>query len=304
MNITGYLLTLGGCVLLSVVWFGAEWKRSGGKRAGLLSLLILALGGLLGLVCAKATYLLLRINTLSLDRLGNAILRLQPDELSYYGGVAGVCLALWLSAKIVGDSPRKVMNAFAPMGAFLAAGARFAEGFLGMLGTGKYLEQSFFPVAVEISWGDWKEYYLAVFMLEGIFSLVAMVLSIRHREEPHRFLRTLFYLCLPQVFCESLRMQTIAWLFIKTEQLICYLFCEGVLVWYAFRAGARKGSSWIPALVGLIVCGLTIAEEFAMDKTNIPHWITYACMIAGLAAVAAAEHWGYQKILKKFKKGE
>ena len=300
MNITAYLLTLGGFVLAGILWFGAAWKGQGGKKTGVLCLLILFLGCLLGFVCAKATWLLLRANTLSFDRLWSAIIRVQPDELSYYGGVVGVCLALWLSAKLAGQPARQVMNAFAPMGALIAAGARFGEGFLGMLGTGKYLEKSFFPVAVEISWGDdWKEYYLAVFMLEGLLSLAAMAFALRHRAERDRFLRTLFYLCLPQVFCESLRMQTIAWLFIKTEQLICFLFCEGVLVWYGFRAGTRSFRRWLPALTGLVVCGLTVAEEFALDKTNIPHWITYACMIAGLAAMAVAEHRGYHRIYAK-----
>ena len=300
MNITAYLAAIGGVVLISFLWFGVSWNREGGKNAGILALLTGFLCVLLGLVCAKATYLLLRINTLSLDRLGEAILRIQPDELSYYGGAAGICLALWLSAKMLGESPRQVMNAFAPMGAFMAAGFRFAEGFLGMLGTGMYLEYSFFPVAVEISWGDWKEYYLAVFMLEGIMSLIAMVLSLRHKGETYRFLRTLFYLCLPQILCESLRSTSIAWLFVRAEMLFCYLLCEGVFVWYAFKADRKQLKSWVPAIVGLVACGVVITAQFAIDgkiaigNSAIPQWICYAVEIAALAAMAVAEHKGYR----------
>ena len=60
----------------------------------------------------------------------------------------------------------------------------------------------------------------------------------------------------------------------------------------AFRLGRKERRHWLPALVGLVVLLLTVAEEFALDKTDIPHWITYALMVAGLAAMAWAEHRG------------
>jgi hypothetical protein len=135
-------------------------------------------------------------------------------------------------------------------------------------------------------------------MFEGLFSLVAMVLSLYHKDEHDRFLRTLFYLCLPQIFCESLRAMSIKWLFVRSEQLFCFLFCEGVLIWYGIR---KKGNvSFLQrfgaALVGLVVCGLIIAAEFALDGKilingeMIPKWITYGVFLAGLGAMAVAEH--------------
>ena len=137
--------------------------------------------------------------------------------------------------------------------------------------------------------------------IAGVFSalaLAAMVFSLLHAKDRDCWIRTLFYLCLPQILCESLRVQTISWLFIKAEQLVCFLVCEGVLVWYALRKNPRAFRSWIPALCGLAVCGLLIAIEFALDGKSriggegLPHWLLYTLMVAGLAVLAIAEHKG------------
>ena len=294
IKLTVYLLFMGCSAAACILWFFLCCRRRlPAGRAAALSVLTLGLGILLGIVGARLVWFFCRINTKP------ALLPLRYDELSYYGGVAGVILAVWLSAKILGLSGRETLNTFAPMGALMAAMARFAEGFLGMLGFGAWLEEGiFFPVTVEVAYGgDYSEFYLAVFMLEGLFALIAMVLSLCHRQERDRFLRTLFYLCLPQVFCESLRALSIKWLFVRSEQLFCFLFCEGVLLWYGIR---RKGCPplrrWAAALTGLLVCGLIITAEFALDgkilihDEMIPKWITYGFVLAGLACMAVAEH--------------
>ena len=299
INLTPYLLFMGCSVVICILWFFLSCrKQMPAGRAAALSGLTLVLGILLGIAGARLVWFLCRMNT------HPALFSLKYDELSYYGGVAGVTLAVWLSAKILGLGGRETLNRFAPMGAFMAAMVRFAEGFLAMekvmLGVGAWMEEGiFFPVTVEFVYdGSYSEFYLAVFMFEGLFSLVAMVLSLYHKNDRDRFLRTMYYLCLPQIFCESLRAMSIKWLFVRSEQLFCYLFCEGVLVWHGFR---KKGNCsflrrFSPALVGLLVCGLVIIAEFALDGKilingeMIPKWVTYGFVLAGLAAMAIAEH--------------
>ena len=276
-----------------ILWFFLNLRRSlaAGKAAALAGL-TLVLGVLFGVIGARGVWLLCRINTRP------AVFPFQYDQLSYYGGVAGVIAAAALAAKLSGQPVGKTLNTFAPMGALMAAAARFAEGFLGLMGVGTWMEEGiFFPVTVEFVYDEYySEFYLAVFMLEGLFALIAMILSLCHGKEKDRFLRTLFYLCLPQVFCESLRAVSINWLFVRAEQLFCFVFCEGVLVWHAFRKGAKQFFSWVPALIGLLVCGLVITAEFALDgkilinDKAISHWIIYGFVLAGLAAMAAAEH--------------
>ena len=295
INLTAYLLFMGCSAAACILWFFLACRRHmPAGRAGALSMLTLVLGIILGLTGARLVWFLCRINTRP------ALFSLVYYELSYYGGVAGVSLAVWLSAKIMRMNGRDALNCFAPMGTFMAAMARFAEGFLGMLGVGACLEEGiFFPVTIELVYDEtYSEFYLAVFMFEGLFSLAALVLCLKHKDERDRFLRTLFYLCLPQVFCESLRAQSINWLFVRSEQLFCFAFCEGVLFWYGLRMKGQVSflKRWGAAILGLLVCGLVITAEFALDgkiligEEMIPKWITYGFALAGLAAIAAAEH--------------
>ena len=296
INLTTYLIFTGCSVAVCFLWYFLALRREmkAGKAAAACAV-SLALGVLLGIACARLGWVLMRIETRP------PLFALAYDELSFFGGMAGVILAVFLAAKLFRLPVRKALNAFAPAGALLAALMRFAEGFLGLYGVG-YVEDwietgVFFPVTVEVAWDEYySEFYFAVFMLSGLFSLIAMVLSLVHGRERNRFIRTLFYLCLPQILCESLRLQAIVWLFVKEEQLLCFLVCEVILAARAVKAGAGRFRSWIPALAGLAVCGVLVALEFAIDgkitvgENMIPLWVSYLVMTAALAAMAVMEH--------------
>ena len=299
LNLTGFLATVGCGVLLCILWFFLALRgKAGSGKSALTSLTVLVLGILLGIACARVVWVLCML------QYHYPLFRLNYDELSYYGGMAGVVLAVALAAKINRQDVRETLNVFAPMGALLAASIRFAEYFLGEFGCGEWMETGlFFPVTVEFRLDEfYADYYPAVFMLEGLFAVIAMVLALVRKADRYRWVRTLFYLCLPQILCESLRMNSIAWRFVRAEMLFCFLWCEGVLVWYALRAGRKKFSSWIPAITGLLVCGLVIVLEFVKDGKitfggqMVSHWIVYAAMAAVLAVMAAAEHEGYKSI--------
>ena len=298
INLTGFLLVTGCGALLCILWFFLSRRAEAGSgKSALLSLLILVLGTVLGIACARLVWVLCMISY------HPPLFALSYDELSYYGGMAGVVLAVCLAAKLCGENVRKTLNAFAPMGALLAAAIRFAEYFLGDFGLGAWMEEGlFFPLTIEFNYGDFSEFYPAVFMLEGIFSLIAMILSLVHRDEKYRWIRTLFYLCLPQIIHESLRWVSISWRFVRSEQLFCFLLCEGVLIWYALRAEPKKLRSWVPALTGLLVCGVVIVAEFAKDGKIMPfghmmsQWAIYGIVAAMLALMAFMEHKGHQRI--------
>ena len=299
VNLTGFLVFTGCGALLCILWFFlALRKKTGSSKAALISGLSLVLGVLLGVACARTVYVLCML------RYHFPLFSLRYDELSYYGGMAGVILAVCIAGKAGGLKIRETLNTFAPMGALLAAAVRFAEYFLGEFGCGEWMETGlFFPLTVEFRLDEfYADYYPAVFMLEGLFAVIAMILALVHRNEKFRWVRTLFYLCLPQILCESLRMNSIAWRFVRAEMLFCFLWCEGVLVWYAFMRDRKKFSSWVPALTGLLVCGLVIVLEFVKDGKiqisgqMVAHWIVYAVMALGLAAMAFAEHRGYRRI--------
>ncbi len=308
VNISAYLLMMGiSAVCVSALFYFSVRRRLGlsSGRAFSLSACVFLLGTVFAVLGAKLFYFIFRFTYISAQGFSAYWLSLRTEEMSYYGGVAGVILAVFVSARICRVQPRPVFSAFAPWGALMAAAARFAEYYLFPAGTGATLDDPLpFPIAVNIVYSEYySESLLAVFMYEGFMSLVACALSLVHRDEPRRFLRTLFYLCLPQVLLESLRSEAINLLFVHLEQLLCFVFVEGVLAWYGWKADRKSFSSWVPALAGLAVCGLLIAAEFALDgkihigDARIPEWIIYAVMACGLAVLAAAEHRGNRRSL-------
>ena len=304
VRMPAYLAWMGGSAVLTALWYAFLASPRGARRRGAaLALLTLALGLPLGLIGSRLGYLLLRVDVFPWNRPMQALGRLEMDELSIVGGAAGVCLAVALAARCLKAPGREALNRFAPAGALMLALARFGEQYLGMLGVGMYLEEPLFPVTAAFTWdGEWFEYYLAVYILEGAAALAVCVFSLLRRKEEDCFLRTVFYLCLPQILLESLRMQSISWLFVRAEQLVCYLVCEGILIGYAVRAGGKQPRAWGPPAAGLLACGVVILGEFALDGKiglpdgDIPIWLIYTVMALALAAMAAAEHAGRKRL--------
>ena len=149
-----------GCgAVLCILWFFLELrKKVNNGRSVLISLATLVLGIVLSIVLARIVWVLCML------RYHYPLLNLKYDELSYYGGMAGVILAVCLSSKIGGLNLRETLNTFAPMGALFAAVIRFSEGCLGDFGCGEWMEEGiFFPVTVEFASGDYSDFYPAIF---------------------------------------------------------------------------------------------------------------------------------------------
>ena len=277
------------------------------KKGALFSVLSLFSGIILGLFSARLFFFLFRLSSAAKEH----FFSFSPHEMSYYGGLAGICIAVALAAKLLRFPVRGALNVFAFSAALLAALIRFAEYWLGYLGTGG-LEILFtgdtegiilpFPFGLtEVFSDDYAECCLAVFMLEGILSLRAAVFALQNRKDPLCFIRTVFYLCLFQVLCESMRDMSLRWLFVRYEQLLCYLIAEGILVWYGIASARRHKWNFGASVVGLVVLGLTVAEEYMLDgkifsSWGLPHSAIYFLMALGLAEMMIAEHYARKKL--------
>ena len=182
---------------------------------------------------------------------------------SYYCGVAGFCLGVVLSARLTREKPMELLNAFAPAGVLLAALARFGE-----------------------------------VMLEGLLTLGVFALCITLFKK-HRFLRSLFYLCLLQILCESLRSDSFTWLFVKVEQLICMLGVAGVLLAYCVNPpGVRR--HWMPIIYCFPVAAVFVVLEFALNgKIPLFKPLCYAIMLAGLVLLSLDEIWAFRRMESK-----
>ncbi len=272
-------LCLSGLICLAFAYL-AQTRMAGSAKAFGLSVTEAVLGTGLGLLFARGFYGLIRIGYLT--KLGDAwqfFSFRNPEELCFFGGVAGVILAVVISAYIFRLSPIKVLNHFAPAGALMIALVRFAEYFLQseMLGLGVptsigLAEETAlaFPWGIAIDWfgdGTYLEYHLAVFMYEGLVALAAMFFAVFRMKDRDCFIRTLFYICLAQILLESIRETSIAWLFVKAEQLMCFLYVEGVLVLYGVRRlREKKWYGILPPLLGLLAAGVVVLVEFALQN--------------------------------------
>lgn len=295
-----YLLFMGGGALIAA---GVHFLLAKGmKKRGLLTALTLVFGVLLGAVCARLSFILLKMEDALMDGIWETLVSDNLECVSFFGGAAGVIFGAVLAAKITGNAPLPALNAWAPAGALMAAAARFAEYFLGTLCVGRIIEDEafqFFPLAMGVDFYGYTEWYLAVFSLAGLAYLAVFLVSLLHFKD-RRFLRTLFYLCLPQIILESLRnYNRLTWTqFVRVEQLACMVCIEAILVLYGLWTEKGTKRRFLPALVGLGCAGVFVAVEFALDKTSLPHALTYSVMALFLALLGWMEHWGNKQLIK------
>ena len=258
----------------------------------------LALGAVIGVAGAKLVYYVTQLDFMIANGWLQSLVNMDPAEWCFFGGAMGTVLGAYLAAKLVGVKPMEALNAFAPAGALMVALGRFSGYFLqdAMIGLGEYMENPalcFFPLTVV---NEWEEHYLAVFMLEGLCGLVVTALSLGVFKEK-RFLRTVFYLCLPQIICESLHSDSISWLFVRVEQLLSMLTMAAVLLVYTVQMGKRK-LRWLPIAVCAACAGLFVGVEFALDKTAWPIPLIYGAMLLGMAVLAVTEAKSYKRTAK------
>lgn len=281
-----YSLTLVAALLVCMA--AGALRLQSRQRRGIVALPALVLSAVLGFALAKVGYVLMQWNFVGRRYGVQAFLRMDPTEFCFFMGCAGVALGMLLAAVICRRPVLRTMDAFAPGLALGVAVARMGEIFLDVAGTGAYVQNEalqFFPVAVV---NEWQEWYYAVFMLSGVCALaVAAVWFFRRGDEARpglTFLRVAFYLALPQLFCESLRVEFMRWGFVKVEQLLCAVTAVGVIALHC-KAGRR----WWPLAATLgIVAGL-VGVEFALDKSGLPALPCYSVMLLLLAALAAVE---------------
>lgn len=293
-----YVLWFLGSLVISLALFAFMNRQEKGVWAK--CLLMGALGTLLGAVCAKLVYYLAMIDFMLMFGWLKSLVDVTMGTFSYYGGVAGFCLGVVISAWITHEKPMKLLNDFAPAGVLLAALARFGEVMLDGVGIRDMLywehpEHCFFPLAVPNEYGEWL---YAVFMLEGLLTLVVFVLCLTcFRKE--RFLRSLFYLFLLQIFCESLRTDSFTWLFVKVEQLICMLGVSGVLLVYCLKSrGVRR--RFMPVVYCFPAAAVFVVLEFALNgKIPLSKPVCYGIMAVGLALLSLTEIRAFRRMQAK-----
>lgn len=208
-----------------------------------------------------------------------------PSEFSFTGCLAGTILGVWLTARLLKQPARQVLDSFALPCCVLAAFVRFAEIFQGDLGLGEMatfgLEEisdssalSFFPLAVRDQWGQWL---LAVSTLEAIGALLAGVLVLRFRAaagsgkarlcDGMLFELSLFSLCTFPMFFEIAKIAGAVFYYVHVEQLLTALLMLVPVIGLCLRLSrSRKRAPWLPLVLFLLCVALNGFSQFFLDK--------------------------------------
>ena len=303
---TAYWLSLAAALALGTAWMALRAKKRGMKTAPVFAGVLL--GAVLAFALSKGLFTAL-LSSKVWPRYGWAsLLRMDAAEFSFIGGCLGMTLGIALGAKLHKISPPKMLSLFAPAGALMAVGARAAEIFLDMQGAGSYVENETFaraPFAISNEWGEW---FWAVFLLEALAALVvAVVFGVRKKEDAIdglRFERVVYYLCVPQILCESLRALGMRWGFVRIEQVLCGVILEGLLVYGCLRCKKTVGfwKRFWPCFAAIGCVGVVVGVEFGLDRMQqIPDYLWYAVMIAALVGFGALERFVTERRLRQLR---
>ena len=271
-------LTVGSAAFL------VRQRQAGLKRRTML--ILLALGVVLVPLVSRVFVQLTRYAVRGFG--GFVLLSCKPYDYALCGTMLGLFLAAVLTARLTHQRALRVLDALAPAGLLALAVARFGEAFADF-GWGQLVldpRGQLFPVAVQDMYGQW---HLAVFMLDGIAALALAVCAwcMRGETAGDVFLTALLWLSMTQIFCESLRAETIRWGFVRVQQVACAAFGLALLLWaLAGRRRLRAGA----AGVGVYLAGVAVVAlmEYALDKLPMPVAFDYAVMAASLAGMGAA----------------
>lgn len=237
------------------------------------------------LLCARVYYL--AVSSVSGVWLfwGNGFFPREPYDYAFGGGVLGFLLALKLLCVFWKKPWPAVSDAYAPAGLAAIAALRAAEAFSDF-GWGDPVEAAWlqrYPFAISNMYGEWCA---AVFNLEALCALVILaVILLRGCKLAGRKLSTgLIWWAVTQIFCESFRVESIQWGFLRVQQLQSALIVLTLLLVATLRLPKGSRVKSLPYWGGFaLAVALVIFLEYALDKMPWPTWVNYLGMAAALA---------------------
>jgi prolipoprotein diacylglyceryltransferase len=247
-DLTPYAVSIwiAGLAALGVfLWQGKRLKLSA-------RLWTVGLGVLLGLLGARAYYVLARLELFLDQGLDNFFTASDPElatwgavsGAAFFGAVGGVCLAALLAGRITKEKVSSILDALAPAAALGIAVSRLGENSIGEgIGPEVYEEGlQFFPLAVMNEWEEWN---YALFLLEALAGLIIFVLLMtRGRKLTGGYRARLFLVlyCSSQIVFEALRRDNfLRWLFVRVSQVAAALILLGLVIFGLLRRARGKG---------------------------------------------------------------
>ena len=293
-------------VLLGIAVFLIRGRK---EKAGALALTVV-LAVPLGLLCARAFYVLARFDEFAAEFGFDSFFRAKnPDYAIWgaangaglWGAVGGAALGALAAGKCTGTKVSRLLDALAPAGALAIALSRLGEFSIGE-GIGPTVTEeafAFFPLAVINEWEEWN---FAVFLLESLVALLLFCYLLRRNDlwrdgDRARAFLLIYSAC--QIVLEALRRDNfMRWLFVRVSQVTAAVVLLGLLVFGILRWMRRPEGQRIPKRTVVICCaaflllaGVVVLLEFGIDKSaelSIP--LAYL-LEAGCAAGMGTAVW-------------
>ncbi len=292
----GLVLAIGGLAAFALLWLeGRKLHRPAGSATGLMALCLL-----LGLALSRLVYALLQPQQLFFDPVEGGYLGLWPllaltgGGFSLVGLLLGLLLAGWLHARLSGAEVADTLDWLAQPLALFVCALRFGQLLAGAGYGGEVWEEQFqrLPFAVENSFGEW---YLAVFLLEGLLMLLILLYLQRgrrlHARPGDQMLRLLTLFLASLIFTESLRQDKILRLegnsFIRLNQLLGLAGLIIILLMLTrrlLRSGLSKQVALLWAAL-LLACAGVMAAEFN-EKLPVNYALLYGLSALGLLVLS------------------
>ena len=277
-----YGLALAAATALSLLLAALAFRRRALKMDALSWFGLLGIP--LGLLGARLFYCLAALDWVMQEGFG-FFFQLSRGGYMLYGALAGCALALWLTARITGESFARMADALAAPAMALIFLGRLAEGLVDqgygwcvedwfMEDSGMSLfvmeDPSFFyrlPFAVPDMYSN---YNWAVFVFEALTAgvIALILLRTRPRTDGARATLALLLYAATQILCESLRQDAVLrWGFVRINQVIGAVLIAGLMLLFVLRDPARRPGQIAGLSAGILGCmGVVIAMEFALEK--------------------------------------
>lgn len=192
-----------------------------------------------------------------------------------FGGFMGAAIA----EKLLHIKAFRVMDIFAPAALGFVFFARLGEMTVPDFGISRSLVYEFstkLPIAIN---GEYDSCF-ATYILEALAAVILLGILLRdvkkQQKEGNTFVLFLLLFGASQIILESLRYDRhISYSFIRIQQVMAILYLTGGLLMAAKRAGHGKGKIWLLLGMMVLISGIGIGLEFAIDRTEINRYLLY-----------------------------
>ena len=241
------------------------------------------LGVFLGAICSKIFFALFSFNV-DVPFFGKMLPQVfTGGGHSMFGALVGGFAGAVIAARLMKQNPLDYADAFSVAALGFVFFARLGEMHVEDFGISRSLVYDFtarLPFAIN---GEYDS-CLATYLLEAACALVMLGILLHDTKKQARpgntFILFLLLFGASQIVMESLRYDRhMSFTFIRMQQVLAILVLTGGLLWAARRAGKGSKTLWLLFGMMVLISGIGVGLEFAIDRTEINRYLLYLAFV-------------------------